>query len=61
VIFATEPPDLKNRTGRVWTRGYRERLSSSLGWEVRSVGNLSITRPMQEPLPVTILACRPKR
>jgi hypothetical protein len=61
VIFATEPPDLKSRATRAWTRVYRERLVDRLGWNARVVGSVAIERPLQDVLEVSILACRPKR
>ncbi len=59
VLFATEPPDLKARVDRAWTRRYRTMLAERLGWTVREIGRVAISRP-PGPLEVTLLACRPK-
>lgn len=61
VIFATEPPDLRDRAPRRFVAGYRERLLGALGWEARELGEISIERSAGDPRPVRLLACRPKR
>lgn len=59
VIFCTDPPDLKQRASRVWTRSYVDRLMTELGWNRKELGTVSIERPNSEPLIVTLFACRP--
>jgi nitrate reductase NapE component len=61
IIFATEPPDLKNLPGRRWTRVYREHLVDRLGWDGQVVGSASVSRPLQDVQVVSVYACRPKR
>lgn len=60
VVFLTDPPDLKGRKGRQGLAVYRERLSN-LGWSARELGKLSVARPPNPPLEVTLFACRPTR
>ncbi len=57
VIFSTEPADLRGRPGRAFESGYRQRL----GWTTSELGQVAISRPLREPLSVTLIACRPKR
>jgi hypothetical protein len=61
VVFATEPPDLKDRSDRRWTRIYREHLVDRLGWDGAVVGSVGISRPLQDVQVVSIYACRPHR
>lgn len=61
VVFATEPPDLKDRSFRRWTRIYREHLVDWLGWEGPVVGSVAISRPPQEVQVVSVYACRRAR
>ena len=61
IVFATEPPDLKDLPGRRWTRIYRQHLVDRLGWDGRVVGSSAISRPLQDVQVVSVYACRPKR
>jgi hypothetical protein len=57
VLFATDPPDLKDRPARRFAEAYRNRLEG-LGWVSTPVGRVQIQRPLGPPLDVRVLALR---
>lgn len=59
VILWTDPPDLRARVERAFTRAYRERLLALRPSNVRELGTVSISRPLRPSLAVTLSACRP--
>jgi hypothetical protein len=61
IVFATEPPDLKDRADRRWTRIYREHLVDRLGWDGAVVGSVGISRPLRDLQVISVYACRPHR
>lgn len=63
VIFATDPSDLKNRSGpeRAWAKNAREMLLQDGSWTAREIGRFAIARPLKDPLVVTLFACRRKK
>lgn len=61
VIFATDPPDLKDHPKRAWAKNAREMLVQDGAWVAREIGRFEIARPLQQPLVVTLFACRRKK
>lgn len=57
VVLCTEPHHLKGRRDREFFARYVERLVA-LGWEKRRIGEVAVSRPLQEPLVVQVFALR---
>lgn len=60
VIFATDPPDVRDRSVRRFMKSYRERLIATGQWTEVAVGEVELARPMNTPQRVTLYACRRK-
>lgn len=61
IVFHTDPPDLKARGARAWTRRYADRLVDGAGWKRQALGTVRVRKPLQDPIEVTLYACRPDR
>jgi hypothetical protein len=59
VVIATDPPDVKERSRRAFTRRYAGLLSSELGWQAKPLGQVLIPKDAGGDLGLTVYALRP--